>query len=261
MQWDPVGLCVRGPPPPPPFARAQHANSRLSHFTHARAQPQTDRGQRLVNGQLGAPCAVKITKCKKEEDRYGRWGWVDRYNSEHHHLLLEEVHVHRKATALGHPAICSLQGAFETKLELSELVQTGLEPPGFRRRLTLVLDYYPGYDLHHVLQRSETLPGVMPPEQGMQPQRRPFNEVDKRNMFTPVVQAVAELHRAGIVHRDIKPDNIVMKAVPLAGESPALALIDFGLYVLLRDAAAPARAPAAEKKLSCAYTLPRTPFL
>ena len=139
--------------------------------------------------------------------------------------------MHRMATALGHPAICSLQGAFETALELTELVQTSQDAPGYRRRLALVLDYYPGYDLHHVLQRSETLPGVMPPEQGMPAQRRPFNEVDKRNMFTPVAQAVAELHRAGIVHRDIKPDNIVMKAVPQAGESPALALLDFGLCV------------------------------
>ena len=185
---------------------------------------------------LQRECGVKFTKCKLEygKDQYGvkHAAWVDRYNQgSHHHMLLEEVAVHRRATSLGHPNICRLLGAYETRCELSDLVRKNLDRPGRSLRLALVLEYFPGHDLSHVLLGSECLPGVMTPLPGAPAPSRPFNEVDKRNMFAPIASAVQALHAAGIVHRDIKPPNIVMKALPEAGKCPELALIDFGLAI------------------------------
>ncbi len=56
----------------------------------------------------------------------------------------------------------------------------------------------------------------------------PASEVVR--LLTPLARALAFAHRAGVVHRDIKPDNIL-----LAQGEPVLA--DFGIAKLLRDGA------------------------
>lgn len=152
---------------------------------------------------------VKLTKSKQEEyiDGEGcrRVRWNDRYAADsHHHCLLEEAHVHRKASALGSRHVCRLQGAYEVPVELSALVRAGEDEPGARLRLALVLEFFPGQNLRHVVTQSEKLPGVMTPQTPGSPRVRAYSEVDKRNMFAPIAQALMELHRAGIVHRDIK---------------------------------------------------------
>eukprot|EP01013_Petalomonas_cantuscygni_P034585 TRINITY_DN6239_c0_g2_i1.p1 TRINITY_DN6239_c0_g2~~TRINITY_DN6239_c0_g2_i1.p1 ORF type:complete len:960 (+),score=95.17 TRINITY_DN6239_c0_g2_i1:56-2935(+) len=65
-----------------------------------------------------------------------------------------------------------------------------------------------------------------------------LSEVEAAGLFCQVLQAVAQLHSAGVAHRDIKPDNILLKevalrSVPRADEPPfrpvVAILSDFGL--------------------------------
>jgi hypothetical protein len=169
-------------------------------------------GDRAAAAPSGAPgpaadVAIKYTKSKSMYDRLsGTDVWVDRYpHASHHHAMVEEAHVHRRATHLGSAHIVRLLGAYEVDVELGTLVVGGHDMPGRRPRLALVMEFFPGQNLRHVMMQSEKLPGVLSPTLTTPaPRVRAYNEVDKRNMFAPICQAVLELHRAGIVHRDIK---------------------------------------------------------
>jgi serine/threonine protein kinase len=56
----------------------------------------------------------------------------------------------------------------------------------------------------------------------------PLTEEQALDLFVDVVRAVADLHTVGIVHRDIKPDNLLL--LPGRGEGdPEVKLCDFGL--------------------------------
>ena len=79
-------------------------------------------------------------------------------------------------------------------------------PPGRQSRLYTVMPLYQGELLESRLGRRPAL-GL---EEG-------------RNIAIKLARAAATLHRAGIVHRDIKPDNVILER----GES--LKLIDFGV--------------------------------
>lgn len=58
-------------------------------------------------------------------------------------------------------------------------------------------------------------------------ERGRMSAVEAASLMLPVVGALAEAHRHGIVHRDIKPDNILLQRA--AGLPPQLRLIDFGI--------------------------------
>ncbi len=79
-------------------------------------------------------------------------------------------------------------------------------PPGRQTRLYTVMPLYPGELLEARLARSPAL-GL---EEG-------------RNIAIRLARAVAALHRAGIIHRDIKPDNVILEG---GGD---LKLIDLGV--------------------------------
>jgi len=49
------------------------------------------------------------------------------------------------------------------------------------------------------------------------------------NVFIPLCQALAYVHRAGVVHRDIKPDNIVLVSDQSASNTFIPKIIDFGM--------------------------------
>ncbi len=79
-------------------------------------------------------------------------------------------------------------------------------PPGRQTCLYTVMPLYMGELLETRLSRSPAL-GL---EEG-------------RNIAVKLARAAAALHRAGIIHRDIKPDNVILE------DSGALKLIDLGV--------------------------------
>jgi serine/threonine protein kinase len=62
---------------------------------------------------------------------------------------------------------------------------------------------------------------------------RPLPEADCIEWIAQVASAVRSLHRLGVVHRDIKPDNITIRA-----EDNAALLLDFGLTKKVEEAGA-----------------------
>ena len=80
------------------------------------------------------------------------------------------------------------------------------QPPGRQTCLYTIMPLYQGELLETRLSRSPAL-GL---EEG-------------RNIAIKLARAVAALHRAGIIHRDIKPDNIILEA------GGSLKLVDLGV--------------------------------
>jgi parallel beta-helix repeat protein len=58
----------------------------------------------------------------------------------------------------------------------------------------------------------------------------PLNEAQVRQVFTHVIEGLARAHQAGIVHRDIKPGNLIFRC-----RDQRLVLVDFGLAVEMRE--------------------------
>ncbi len=86
--------------------------------------------------------------------------------------------------------------------------------------------------LGHIIEqppgRQTCLYTVMPLYQGelleTRLARRPALDLEEgRNIAIKLARAVAALHRAGIIHRDIKPDNVILES------GGSLKLIDFGV--------------------------------
>lgn len=60
-----------------------------------------------------------------------------------------------------------------------------------------------------------------------------FDEVDLGALTHQMLEALMHLHKVGIVHRDIKPDNILCQSLGLENEKPHYKLCDFGLATSL----------------------------
>ncbi|MDH7577741.1 MAG: protein kinase [Bacillota bacterium] len=101
----------------------------------------------------------------------------------------------RAAAALSHPNIISIY----------DLVKEG-------DHYLLVMEYFPGESLRSLLHREGTLP----------PKRA-------TNLVSQVCSALAEAHRQGIIHRDIKPHNILVNA------TNQVKVADFGLAENIHD--------------------------
>lgn len=90
-------------------------------------------------------------------------------------------------------------------------------PPERRTRLYLALPFYEGETLEARLLR-----------------RPPLSAAAGLEIAKKLASGVAALHRAGIVHRDIKPDNVILeKTAP--GQGASLKLVDFGVARLRRS--------------------------
>lgn len=73
-------------------------------------------------------------------------------------------------------------------------------------RFFYVTDYLPGPSLRTYLETN----GPLPPDRGL-------------SVITRVAEAVAAVHRAGVVHRDLKPGNILL------GDQDQPVVVDFGI--------------------------------
>ena len=89
-----------------------------------------------------------------------------------------------------------------------------IEPaPGRRTRLYTVMPHYPGETLEARLQRGP-----------------PVKLAEGLVIGAGLAKGLAALHRAGIVHRDVKPDNVLLSPEP--GGRIRARLIDFGVVRL-----------------------------
>lgn len=76
---------------------------------------------------------------------------------------------------------------------------------------------------------------------------------ETRTLFVPLVQAVAYIHRRGVVHRDLKPTNILLDSED--GEV-YVRLIDFGIASLQGQSASPPLTTAGHEMGTVAYMAP-----
>ena len=83
--------------------------------------------------------------------------------------------------------------------------------------LLLVMEYVEGTSLADLLDKQGTL-----------------SVEEVLDIGEGVARAIADLHRASIIHRDVKPENVILRRAP-SGERRAV-LIDFGLARLLDPA-------------------------
>jgi serine/threonine-protein kinase len=124
----------------------------------------------------------------------------------HPHLLEEPELLQRfrreaqAAAALGHPNI----------VQITDFSSTG-------ETAFLVMEYLTGESLGEALRREATLP----------PQRVAF-------IASQMLAALEAAHRAGIVHRDVKPDNVFLTSI--AGVSDVVKILDFGVAKLQGNA-------------------------
>lgn len=68
------------------------------------------------------------------------------------------------------------------------------------------MDYLPGMSLKKIIEG----------------QKQPMTEKEVMHLLRPVMQALEEVHRHGLIHRDISPENLIMN------DDGRLTLIDFG---------------------------------
>lgn len=113
----------------------------------------------------------------------------------------------QSAAALNHPAIVAVYDS-------GEEVLTGAD--GVRRTVPyIVMEYVEGHTVRELLGEGEAVP---------------INEAVE--IVTGVLDALEYSHRAGIVHRDIKPGNIMLTS------TGAVKVMDFGIARAVEDSAA-----------------------
>lgn len=96
------------------------------------------------------------------------------------------------------------------------------------RLLQLCADIPAIVSFREMLRENETAYLVMDYVQGislrkyMKQHREPFAEDQALELMRPIMEALSAMHRRGILHRDISPENLIL------GEDQRLTLIDFG---------------------------------
>lgn len=81
----------------------------------------------------------------------------------------------------------------------------------------------------------------------------PLPLAEARQLFVPLVQAVSYIHRRGVVHRDLKPTNIMLDT---EDNEVYVRLIDFGIASLQGQTASPPLTMAGHEMGTVAYMAP-----
>jgi serine/threonine protein kinase len=68
--------------------------------------------------------------------------------------------------------------------------------------------------------------------------RGPLAAAAAARLFVTVLDALAAAHRAGVVHRDLKPDNIFLVAEADGSRGRTVKVVDFGIAVVAADRSA-----------------------
>lgn len=112
-----------------------------------------------------------------------------------------------KAYAATEPGVlCRLKHANVVKLMLTEETET---------EIFIYLQFMAGSDMHSYIQQKQYL-----------------QEGEARNLFVQMLDACSYIHKEGIVHRDIKLENILISHKKVNGVHKAL-LIDFGFAAIV----------------------------
>ncbi|HWU22728.1 MAG TPA: protein kinase, partial [Nocardioides sp.] len=104
----------------------------------------------------------------------------------------------RAAAKLSHPNIVAVY-------------DQGTDDSGAAPTVYLAMEYVPGHTLRDTIAKE----APMAPEKAL-------------SLLEPVLSALAVAHRAGIVHRDVKPENVLIATDPHSGTS-RIKVADFGL--------------------------------
>jgi serine/threonine protein kinase/beta-lactam-binding protein with PASTA domain len=99
----------------------------------------------------------------------------------------------RSAARLGHPNVVAV-------------FDQGEDDSGDDALIFLVMEYVPGRTLRDVLSAE----GPLTPRAAL-------------DLFDPILQAIAAAHDAGLIHRDVKPENVILR------EDGVVKVADFGL--------------------------------
>ncbi|MDQ1396920.1 MAG: serine/threonine protein kinase, bacterial, partial [Acidimicrobiaceae bacterium] len=104
--------------------------------------------------------------------------------------------------------------------------------------LAIVMELIPGGDLRQIL----SVPGGLRPRQAF-------------TIAAQIAGALAYVHQAGVVHRDVKPENVLLEEVP--GGDPRVRLTDFGIASLAHAGDAESGSPWLGTPRYLAPELPR----
>lgn len=83
----------------------------------------------------------------------------------------------------------------------------------------------------------------------------PLSLAEVQQLFRALGQAVAYIHRRGVVHRDLKPSNILLDYEEVSGQV-YVRLIDFGIAARQGEEASPSLTPTGHEMGTLAYMAP-----